>query len=637
MKPGKELLFLALGGSGEIGMNVNLYGCEGKWVMVDLGLTFADPAYPGVELVLPDLAFIEERRDDLLGIVLTHGHEDHIGAIPYLAHDLGVPLYATPFTAGLIAGKLEEEGLTGQVKLNTVEMEGDFRLGPFGFRYIPLAHSIPEGNALLIDTPYGRVFHTGDWKLDDTPQLGDPSHRGGAARDRRRGRARSGLRFDQRLPGGVVGLRARRPQGARRRDPGRRLPRPRHHLRLQRGAAQDARPCRAGYGPPGLRRRPQPRPHPAAFRRASAISLIFLRRSTSTTAMRLPRREVMIIATGGQGEPRAALARIAFGQHKLEPRRAATSSSSRPSRSPATRSPSAASRTSWPRKGIEMITDRQAPVHVSGHPGRPELAAMYDWIRPEIIVPVHGEIRHMFEQARFARARGIPHGIVQKNGDLIRLAPNGPEKLSEERVGRLILDGDVILPADGTTMNERRRARASPGLISVAVALDDQDRVQGEVEIDLQGIPVEEDRDAFLDEACDAAADAVAQEQRQGGASSGSRPPRGAPLRHRMDRQEAGGQRADRPGLTMRWTSILAIYVLFWTLSLFLVLPFGVRTAEEAGAERPARPCRKRAARLQLRPRRAARDASSRRSCSALYYANYIYGWITVDDLDWLN
>src|ERR1043165_8886489 len=156
-------------------MTVNLYGCEGKWVMVDLGLTFADPAYPGVELVLPDLAFIEERREDLLGIVLTHGHEDHIGAIPYLAHDLGVPLYATPFTAGLIAGKLEDEGLLDRMRPHTVDPGGDFRLGPFGFRYIPLAHSIPEGNALLIDTPYGRIFHTGDWKLDDSPQLGDPS------------------------------------------------------------------------------------------------------------------------------------------------------------------------------------------------------------------------------------------------------------------------------------------------------------------------------------------------------------------------------------------------------------------------------------------------------------------------------
>eukprot|EP00456_Euglypha_rotunda_P049922 TRINITY_DN40072_c0_g1_i2.p1 TRINITY_DN40072_c0_g1~~TRINITY_DN40072_c0_g1_i2.p1 ORF type:complete len:204 (+),score=70.61 TRINITY_DN40072_c0_g1_i2:77-613(+) len=156
-------------------MNVNLYGCQGKWVMVDLGLTFADPAYPGVELVLPDLSFIEDRKDDLLGIVLTHGHEDHIGAIPYLAADLGVPLYATPFTAGLIRLKLEEEGLTKDVKLHVIENEGSFNLGPFGFRYVPLAHSIPEGNAVLIDTPHGRIFHTGDWKLDEQPLLGQPS------------------------------------------------------------------------------------------------------------------------------------------------------------------------------------------------------------------------------------------------------------------------------------------------------------------------------------------------------------------------------------------------------------------------------------------------------------------------------
>ena len=172
MKPGKELLFLALGGSGEIGMNVNLYGCEGKWLMVDLGMTFGDPNYPGIELILPDLSFIEQRRRDLLGIVLTHGHEDHIGAIPYLAADLGVPLYATPFTAALIAGKLEEEGLSRDVQLNVIDVGGSLQLGPFGLRFVPLAHSIAEANALLIDTPHGKIFHTGDWKLDDAPQIG---------------------------------------------------------------------------------------------------------------------------------------------------------------------------------------------------------------------------------------------------------------------------------------------------------------------------------------------------------------------------------------------------------------------------------------------------------------------------------
>ncbi|MBC7496854.1 MAG: ribonuclease J, partial [Sphingomonadaceae bacterium] len=175
LTPGEELIFLPLGGSGEIGMNVNLYGCRGKWVMVDLGMTFADPTYPGVDLILPDLSFIEERKDDLLGIVLTHGHEDHIGAIPYLAADLGVPLYATPFTAGLIRGKLIEEGIDKEVKLHIIPNGGSLTLGEFKFRYAAMAHSIPEGNGLVIDTPFERIFHTSDWKLDDQPQMGPPS------------------------------------------------------------------------------------------------------------------------------------------------------------------------------------------------------------------------------------------------------------------------------------------------------------------------------------------------------------------------------------------------------------------------------------------------------------------------------
>jgi len=175
VKPGKELLFCALGGSGEIGMNVNLYGCDGKWLMVDLGMTFADPWYPGVDLVFADLEFIEERRDDLIGIVLTHAHEDHIGAVPYFVQELGVPLYATPFTARLVNEKLVEAGIADEIELNVIPNEGSFHLGPFGIRYIPLAHSIAEGNALLIDTPYGRIFHTGDWKLDDEPRIGQPA------------------------------------------------------------------------------------------------------------------------------------------------------------------------------------------------------------------------------------------------------------------------------------------------------------------------------------------------------------------------------------------------------------------------------------------------------------------------------
>jgi ribonuclease J len=512
MKPGNELLFLALGGSGEIGMNVNLYGCEGKWIMVDLGMTFADPAYPGVELVLPDLSFIEERRKDLLGIVLTHGHEDHIGAIPYLAGDLGVPLYATPFTAGLIAGKLEEEELTGEVELKVVEMEGDFRLGPFGLRYIPLAHSIPEGNALLIDTPYGRVFHTGDWKLDDTPQLGDPSTE---AELRAIGDAGvlalvcdSTNVFQELASGSELGVRRGLDEVVADVE-GRVLVTTfasnAARLKTLGHVAQDTgrQVCIAGRS---LER---------ILRVSKSVGYLtdFPEVIDFDEAMKLPRCEVMIVATGGQGEQRAALARIAFDQHKIKLAQGDLvifSSKQIPGNEIAI----GRIQNELATKRIDMITDRQAPVHVSGHPGRPELAAMYDWIRPDIIVPVHGEMRHMMEHARFARSRGIPHGIVQKNGDLVRLAPDGPEKIGEEGVGRFVLDGDVILPADGPTMNERRRL-AVGGLISVAIALDREDRVVGDVEVDLQGIPVEEDKAAFLEAACAAATGAV----RKGGGS----------------------------------------------------------------------------------------------------------------------
>jgi ribonuclease J len=506
MKPGNELLFLALGGSGEIGMNVNLYGCQGKWIMVDLGMTFADPFYPGVDLVLPDLSFIEERRQDLLGIVLTHGHEDHIGAIPYFAGELGVPLYATPFTAGLIAGKLEEEGLAGEVKVKVVDMLNDFALGPFGLRYIPLAHSIPEGNALLIDTPYGRVFHTGDWKLDDSPQIGDPS-----TEAELRALGDQGVLalvcdstnvFVETSSGSELGVRKGLDEVVQAAD---------CRVVVTTFASNAARLKTLGHVAQDTGRQVciAGRSLDRILRVSKSVGYLtdFPDTIDFDTAMKLPRREVMIIATGGQGENRAALARIAFDQHKLKLDRGDLvifSSKQIPGNEIAI----GRIQNELAGKGVEMITERQAHVHVSGHPGRPELAAMYQWIRPQIIVPVHGEMRHMMEHARFARARGIPHGIVQKNGDVVRLAPDGPEKIGEEKVGRFVLDGDVILPADGTTINDRRRI-AFAGLISVALALDVDDRLAGDVEIDLLGVPVEEDRDAFVEAAREAAVDAV--------------------------------------------------------------------------------------------------------------------------------
>jgi len=504
--PGNELLFLALGGSGEIGMNVNLYGTQGKWVMVDLGLTFADPAYPGVDLILPDLDFIERRREALLGIVLTHGHEDHIGAIPYLAADLGVPLYATPFTAGLIRGKLDEEGISDRVKLHVIGNGGSFRLGPFGFTYVPLAHSIPEGNALLIETPYGRIFHTGDWKIDEQPLLGTPSTATELEAIGDEGvlalvcdstnvfnEKASGSEADVRvgLNGVIAGAKGRvlvttfasnaarvQTLGEVARDTGRQL-------------------CVAG------------RSLDRIIKTAKAVGYLkdFPETIDFEAAMALPPRDVMIVATGGQGEPRAALARVAFGNHPIklsEGDLVVFSSKQIPGNEVAI----GRIQNALAERGIAMVTERQAHVHVSGHPGRPELEQMYRWIRPEMLVPVHGEMRHMAEQARLGAARGIARQIVQQNGTVLRLAPDGPAVVGHERAGRLILDGDVILPADGATMAERRKLGLH-GLIGVAVALDAGGRLRGDPAVTVQGLPVEEDRENFLSEARAAAADAA--------------------------------------------------------------------------------------------------------------------------------
>jgi ribonuclease J len=506
MKPGNELLFLALGGSGEIGMNVNLYGCEGKWIMVDLGMTFADPAYPGIDLVLPDLAFIEERRKDLLAVVLTHGHEDHIGAIPYLAQDLGVPLYATPFTAGLIAEKLKEEGLEDEVEVRLIDIGGSADIGPFEVRFVPLAHSIPEGNALLIATPYGKIFHTGDWKLDEFPQLGDPADAAALTRVGDEGILAlvcdSTNVFQEEASGSEQEVR----EGL-----DRVIGEAEGRVLVTTFASNAARLSTLGKVAEDTGRRVcvAGRSLDRILRVAKSVGYLtdFPETVDFETAMQLPRREVMIVATGGQGEIRAALARIAFGQHKLsvaDGDLVVFSSKQIPGNEIAI----GRIQNELAGRGVRMITDRQANVHVSGHPGRPELAAMYGWIRPEIIVPVHGEMRHMVEQRRFAMARGVPRGIVQKNGDLIRLAPDGPVKLGEEKVGRLVLDGDVILAADGSTMNERRKL-SWQGVVSVALALDDGDRLRGRVELGLQGVPVEEDRAAFLEEACAAAVEAA--------------------------------------------------------------------------------------------------------------------------------
>lgn len=507
MTPGDELLFLALGGSGEIGMNANLYGCRGKWIMVDLGVTFADPYYPGIDLVMPDLSFIEERREDLLAIVLTHGHEDHIGALPYLAADLGVPLYATPFTAGLIAGKLDEEGLLDKVKLKTVDLGGALKLGPFAVRYVPLAHSIAEGNALVIDTPHGRIFHTGDWKLDENPLIGTP-----ASEAQLRAIGDEGVRvlvcdstnvFNPEASGSEGDLRAGLIEAIK--DAHGRVVVTTFASNVARlktlgdvARATGRQLCLAGRSLDRI----------VSVAKTAGYLHDLPHLIDWDKAISLPPREVMIVATGGQGEARAALARMAEGTHPIklgEGDRVVFSSKQIPGNEIAI----GRVQNAFATQGIEMVTEKQAHIHVSGHPGRPELLALYEWLRPEILMPVHGEMRHMAEQARLGRAHGIRQAIVQKNGDMVRLAPGDAAIIGHEQTGRLVLDGDVILPADGGTINERRKISVN-GQISVAVARNSKGRLSGQPQLRLQGVPLEEDRDAFLSEAGEEAAEAVA-------------------------------------------------------------------------------------------------------------------------------
>jgi ribonuclease J len=498
MTPGDELLFLALGGSGEIGMNLNLYGCRGKWMMVDLGVTFADPSCPGIDLIMPDTAFIEERQEDLLGIVLTHGHEDHIGAVPYLAADLDVPIYATPFTAGLLKGKLAEEGLTEAVELKMIEEGESFELGPFKLRYAPLAHSIPEGNALVIETPFGRIFHTGDWKLDDEPQIGVPT-----TAEELKVIGDEGVLAMVCDSTNVFNPEASGSEGSVQAD------------LLSAVAGAKGRVVVTTFASNAARLQTLANVARLTGRQLcvagrSLDRIIAVAKSCGYLAnfpplldfdgiMGVPPREAMIIATGGQGESRAALARIAGDSHpiKLDAGDTVIFSSRK---IPGNEIAIGRIQNALAAKNVRMVTESQAHIHVSGHPGRPELAAMYGWIRPEILVPVHGELRHMAEQARFGIEQGIPRTIVQTNGDIVRLAPNGPEKIGETQVGRLVLDGDVILPADGLTLNERRKIMIH-GHMSVGLAITAQGKLLGTPEVRTKGVPVEEDREKFLEEA----------------------------------------------------------------------------------------------------------------------------------------
>ena len=481
-----EFLFLPLGGTGEIGMNLNLYGHDEKWLMVDCGITFGDERTPGIDVIMPDPAFIEERIEDLCGLVLTHAHEDHLGAVQYLWPKLKCPIYATPFTAAVLRRKLTEVDFGRKVEIIEVPMSGTFDVGPFNIELITLTHSIPEPNALAIRTSAGVVLHTGDWKLDPDPQVGpttdearliaigeegvmamvcDSTNSLNSGRSGSEGDVRKNLVDVVRDCQGGVAIACFASNVAR----------------LE-SAAKAAIACGRQ---PALAGRSLWRMNECARECGYLQDLPpFL---NDEAASRLPVEKVLWICTGSQGEPRAALARIARGDHqniKLGQGDTVIFSSRE---IPGNEVSIGELQNSLTELGCTIITANDAEIHASGHPNRDELADMYSWIRPQVAVPVHGEHRHLLAHARLAQSCQVPHGIVAQNGMLMSLTNNGAEVIDQVYSGRLAVDGDRLIPMDHGSIRQRKRL-AQNGAAVVSIALDKSGRLADEAQLTLAGL-----------------------------------------------------------------------------------------------------------------------------------------------------
>jgi len=500
------LHFLPLGGAGEIGMNLNLYACRGQWLMVDLGITFAGDSLPGIDVIMPDPAFIEERRDDLLAIVLTHAHEDHLGAVAYLWPRLRCPVYATPFAAAVLREKLRDEGLLSEVPLTEVALSGRLDLGPFALTLISLTHSIPEPNALLIETPYGRVVHTGDWKIDPDPLVGDPLDE---AALRQAGEA--GVLA---LVGDSTNATVEGESGSEadvRRTLAALIAEREHGLAVTLFASNVARlesvalAARDAGREPVLVGRSLQRYVRAA--RASGY-LDGVRLLTEDEGAPLHKSQVVYLCTGCQGEPRAAMARIAGDSHPRVSLGTGDTVIFSSKIIPGNERPIGALHNRLVQQGVEVITEKDAGVHVSGHPCRDELRQMYQWVRPQIAVPVHGEARHMQAHGALARALQVPEPVLVENGDLLRLAPGPATVIGRAPAGRLALDGGQIVATDHVSIGARRKLMHN-GAVFVSVVVDRGGRTLIAPMVSGRGILDGDDDEAARDTLSAAVADAV--------------------------------------------------------------------------------------------------------------------------------
>jgi ribonuclease J len=510
-----ELVFLPLGGSNEIGMNFNLYGFgpphDRRWVVVDLGVTFGDQTTPGVEVILPDPEFIEEYADRVLGIVLTHAHEDHIGAVAWLWPRLKAPIYATPFTAFILREKLREADLLDEVTLHEVPLGGTIELGPFRLELITLTHSIPEPNGLAIRTPLGTVLHTGDWKIDPDPLLGGVTDEGAIRSLGEEGvlamvcdstnvfvDGHAGSEAEVRaalipLIGGLKGKVAVAcfASNVARMDS------------VARAAeAAGRRVCLVGRSMIRM----------AAAARSVGLMADLAPFVPDNEARNFPPDKILYLCTGSQGEPRAALARMADGAHPHVNLGAGDACIFSSRIIPGNEIPIRNLQNKLADRGVRLYTERDHPgIHVSGHPCRDELAQMYRWARPQIAVPTHGERRHLLEHAAFARDLQVPQQVTPRNGDMVRLAPGRAEVVDEVPSGRLYVDAGVVTPENGEALRERRHA-AFNGMVAVSVALDGRGKLVSGPQVRALGLPTHEDDplEDVLDELAEEAEQALA-------------------------------------------------------------------------------------------------------------------------------
>jgi len=453
-----ELLFVPLGGSNEIGMNLNLYSYKGKWLMIDLGIGFADAYLPGVEIILPDIEFITQHKKDLLGLVLTHAHEDHLGAVPYLWDELQCPVFATPFTHAVLKAKLADEGITSKIPVTEVHPGQKIQLAPFEFEMIPLTHSIPEMQAVALRTDKGVVMHTGDWKLDPDPLVGPVTDEATLKKYGDEGVLAmvcdSTNVFVDGESGSEAGVRdslAEIITGCKNR------------VVVTTFASNIARLesiIRAGQ----------------KAGRHIAIAGRSLRRITTAAkesgylqdaAPFLSEREVndvaksdiLLICTGCQGEPMAALSKISRGEHpsiRLTPGDTVIFSSRK---IPGNESRVAHIYNALTQRGMEIITSKRHHVHVSGHPARGELTRMYQLVRPKIAIPTHGEPRHIHEHAKLARSLQVPETVEAKNGSVILLAEGRALEVGTVPSGYVAVDGNSLIPITSSIIKTRRKIR----------------------------------------------------------------------------------------------------------------------------------------------------------------------------------